>query len=352
MQKQTIEYLIDDGYTHWNNAERVGEIGIELESRTRLDLSRKFLRRALYLNPTGRPDWYMFLAYACFRDARRMDEDGESALTEGIEKTNSAVIKANYIAFMEDDQAAEEMIGEAHQSSDPSVLFTLASSLNWRGRADESLETFRKAAAITGDNEFPICIEDYPFTLGWAKAKGHDIDLEAESLPVLDRLIAHNPLAYRYRAIKLQNYQVLKDWQRVQDTCHEILEIMPDEETTMLALGIALEQQERQDEALMWYSRAIGAKPSFARARLNISKIYEKREQLDAAEDYLRQIPHANPDYTFGGIFLSIFLQRHKRHDEALRSFEDAYARLKTHEKSWVEQFPEGKELLKMSEES
>lgn len=352
MQNQTIEYLIDDGYTHWNNAERVAEIGIELESRTRLDLSRKFLRRALYLNPTSRPDWYMFLSFACFRDARRMDEDGELALTDGIEKTNSAVIKANYIAFMEDEQAAEEMISEARLSNDPSVQYTLASSLNWRGRTDESLEMFRTAAANTGDNEFPICIEDYPFTLGWAKAKGYDIDLETESLPVLDRLIAHNPFAYRYRAVKLQNFQALKDWQRVQECCHEILDIMPDEETTMLALGIALEQQEQTDEALMWYSRAIGAKPSFARARLNISKIYEKRGRLDAAEDYLRQIPAANPDYTFGGILLSFFLQRHKRHDEALRSFEDVYPRLKNHEKSWVEQFAEGKELLKLSEEA
>ena len=347
MQPQTIEYLIDDAYTHWNNAGHVARIGIELESRTRLDIARKFLRRALYLDPTGNPEWYSYLAFACFRDVKKMDEEGELALTEGIEKTNSDYLKANYSAFMEEEQAAEDMIEQTRSSKDPAVGFAVGFALNWRGRMDEAMEQFRSVVAKLADDEFPMGLEDYVFGLTWAKAQGHDIDLDDYALPTINRLIAHDPLRYQYRTIKIQTLQVLQRWEEVMEACRETLLIMPDEETTMLARGIALEKLGNADEALLWYSRAIGSKPSFARARLNISKILEKKGEIDKAEEYLREIPVAFPEYTFGNIFLSFFQQRNNKLDAALQSFENSYALLKNHEKPMVARYPEGKELLK-----
>lgn len=56
----TINDLINDGYAHWNEPERLARIGAELESRSRLTQARVFLDRAIALDPMN-PEPYATL---------------------------------------------------------------------------------------------------------------------------------------------------------------------------------------------------------------------------------------------------------------------------------------------------
>ena len=112
----TIVELVNNAYLHWNDAKSVGEIGIEMESRTRLDLSRAFLQRALSLDPEQNPYWYHVLAFAYFRDVRNYNEEGERTIIDGIETTGSLYLKAVYVGLLEDEDAAELLARECAES--------------------------------------------------------------------------------------------------------------------------------------------------------------------------------------------------------------------------------------------
>lgn len=346
MNKNTIPALIDEAYTHWNNATRLGEIGSELESRSRLPLARKFLRRATELAPDANPEFYVSFAFACFRDVENLSEEGEKFLVDGIEATDSDYLKATYIAHMEDDHIAEEMITQAQYASDNSVLLALARSLHWRGRVEEALNLFRQTIREIDIKDADLGLAGYCSSLIWMKGQGFEINLESEVMPHLKSLIANFPNRYTLRSILINYYQVLQNWEEVCRSSQETIGVFPDEETTMAAMGISLEKLGREDEALMWYSRAIGAKPSFARARIRIGKIYQRRGEIEQAEYFFREIPIAQPKYIMGAVYLSFFLNEIGKIEEAEKFFRESYPKLKPYEKSNVEKHPIGKTMI------
>ena len=342
---KTILDLIHDGYSHWNEPERLAVIGAELESRTRLPQARIFLERSIELAPDN-AEPYTSLAFACFRDSVNLSEDGEKAFVDGIENTNSDVLKAWYAAFQEDDSIATLLIEDVRQSEDISVQFTLAGSLLWRGLTDESYAVFQKAIARMPEGATPKGLDSYCSSMCWMSSQKPEVNIERDILPHVKNLIRSSPESYSYRALELQVYQVLKNWEKVKEVALGILRDFPDEETTMLALGIACEKLEEYDHAIIWFNRAIGAKSSFVRARINLAKIYEKQEKIEIAEEIMREIPTANPSYNFGKINLSVFLYRIGKHDDAVGIFRPAYNKLRPWEKTSVGNSPEGKAMI------
>jgi len=342
----TIHELVCEAYENWNDPAIIGRIGLEMESRTRLDLARKFLSRAISLDPMGNPQWYTALAFANFRDVRRLEEAGESALTDGIEATNSEYLKACYISFMEDPRMTEELIRQSTMSPDPNVRFALGSSLLWIGRSDEALNILRQTIRTIDEEDFPFAIDQYTGSMIWLRAQGKDIDLENEVFFYLRRLLQLFPDTYNYRAQFIQAHQAEKDWQGVKKAALETLERFPDEETTMFALAGACEKLGDEERAIHWYNRAIGAKPPYARARMSLAAIYERRNDTARAEEIMREIPVAFPEYQMGKIYLAYFLDRIGKTQDAEKIFLQTYERLKPYEKAGVENHPAGKKFL------
>lgn len=342
----TIAELIDRAYVNWNTADRLGAIGIELESRSRLPMARKILARAVELDATGHPEWYAVLAFAHFRDTGNLAEEGERALVDGIETTDSGYLKAWHAAFVEEDDIAQQIIDHVRLDEEISAQFSLGHALLWRGRNDEALIVLRKTIARLGNDKTPLGLGEYCGAMNWMYAQGMDILLDREVQPHLDRLIAAFPDVYQYHALQMQRYQVEKNWEMVCSTARELLRRFPDEETTMLALATACEKLGKDQDATMWYNRAIGAKPSYVRARIQLGRLYERLGLQVLAEEQFRDILVANPSYHAGKIALAAYLQRAGQEDEALVVFTAAYERLKPYEKGSLEQNPDTKILV------
>lgn len=357
----TVHSLLITAYSQWDNPDVLGRIGTELESRSRLAAARDVLGRALELAPFAHPEWYLSLAFAHFRDVGPVSGEGERILIDAIEDTDSDFLKAAYLSMLESDPSVDagvqDLIEYLSESKDLSVRFALGYSLLWRGDTETALQMLREAVAALPDDDtalaVPLGLDMYCGAMNWMRGQGHDIDLQSEVLPVLRRLIAVHPNVYNYRALLIQMYQTLRDYAAVRDAAHETLATFSDEETTMVALASAHEKLGEKNEAdmnfhaaVMWYNRAIGAKPSYARARQMLGRLYERHGNKALAEQVFREIPTAYPEYTLGRLELAYFLHRVGRSEEALALFRYGYDRLKTFEKSGVEQHPEGKVLL------
>jgi tetratricopeptide (TPR) repeat protein len=342
----TISELIQKAYQHWDNAEIVGTIGIEMESRSRLPLARTFLGRALSLDPLTRPEWYANYAFAHFRDIGNLSADGERILVDGIEETDSDFLKATYLMVQEAEEVAQKIIEDIQDSTDVSVQFAFGYALMWRGEQERAWNVLSKAITQVDDGATPLGLDLYCSAMNWMRGQGGRINMHTECLPYLARLIVHAPNVYNYRGLKVQMFQVLQDYVSVRDTAIDTLAIFPDEETTMCALATAYKKLGDDDHAIQWYNRAIGAKPSYVRARILLGKLYEEHKQMEHAESVFREIASAFPEYQMGKIEIAYFLQRAGKHDEAASLFRFGYDRIKPFERATVENHPEGKILF------
>ena len=342
----TFPDLVNAGYRHWNEAGRLVEIAEELEARSRLAQARLFLERALALAPEEFPGAYCILAFTYFRDNSNRAEDGENALMDGIEATGSDVVKAWYAAMLEEDDLAGTLLAEVRRNDDLAVQFALGAALHWRGLIDESLAIYRSAVRRLAPGETPDALNSYCSSMIWMRGQGFDIDMEAEVFPYIRALVGKHPERYTYRALTVMACQVLRDWEGVRRAALETLAVVPDEETTMLALAIALNNLQQPDAAAMWLNRAIGAKPSFARARAVLAGIYEQLGKPELASAVAREIPAANPGYAVGKLQAADVLRRIGNTTEAVALFREGYAALKPYEKGMIPaQFGELAEL-------
>jgi tetratricopeptide (TPR) repeat protein len=350
MTANTIPFLIETAYTHWNDAITLGKIGTELETRSRLPEARMMLERALQLSPLQHPEWYLSLAFAHFRDVTgNYSPDGERLLTDGIEETDSDYLKASYLAMFDGNQNETElrdMVEYLAALDDVSVRFALGHSLLWRGEQERALTLLREAVETLGADETPLGLDSYCGAMNWMRGQRVAIDLHEEVQPYLARLVHAFPNVYNYRALTIQMHQTLRDYDAVRTTALETLRQFPDEETTMLALGAAAERLGNDAEAALWYNRAIGAKQTFARARVVLGKLYERTGVHVLAEQTFREIATAFPEYHAGKLEIAYFLKRSGKQSEATSLFRYAYDHLKTFEKATVEQHPEGKQFI------
>lgn len=350
----TIPELIERAYSQWDAPKVLGFVGTELESRSRLPFARNILTRALELDPISHPEWYLTLAFAHFRDVGNLSGDGERILIDGIETTDSDFLKAAYLSILESGETAngvDDLIEYLLDVPSVSVQLALGYSFLWRGETERALQHLREAIVSVDEQMLdgtlpPLGIENYAGAMNWMRGQGMDINLTTEVLPYLRALIATYPNVYNYRSLTIQLFQTLRDYGAVKDTALETLKVFPDEETTMVALASAFEKLQDDDQAILWYNRAIGAKPSYSRARVMLGKLYERRGQPAVAEQVFREISSAFPEYHAGKLEIAYFLHRVGKKQEASSLFRFGYDRLKTFEKSAVEHHPEGKLLL------
>jgi tetratricopeptide (TPR) repeat protein len=148
------------------------------------------------------------------------------------------------------------------------------------------------------------------------------------------------------RFLKLMMLSGIEDWDGVIRASDEALARFPDEETVMQFRGRALRESGDRDRAVAWFSRAIGAKPSFAGARVDLGKTYEAMERFDLAEEVFREIPVAHPTYPGGRVSLALFLSRRERWDEAETLIVEAWPGLPDWMKGGLPQNPDFEPLM------
>ena len=339
----TIQELLQKADSNWDNAEILIHVGTELESRTRLPEARRILERALGLAPKEYPEAYATLAFTHFRDNASTAEKGEMALIQGLEITDSDILKAWYVAFIDDAPARDYFIEYLSQHRDPRLRIILGHALLWQGMHDESIQVLSEAIKSLGPDYMDILPKEltvYCSSLVWLKGAQPQIALEQTVMPILHALQERYPDIYMNYATEITAWQVLKQWDAVIEACIKTLRKFPDEETTMLALAIAYDNSGQQYHALHYLGRAIGIKPSFARARMVSARILKSLGQLSLANELMFEIPQANPHYAGGIIQAAIWAFEHGEKQRALEYYRRGYAELKPFEKSQFESHP------------
>lgn len=338
----TVLDILLNGYRHWNDAHVLAKVGAELEERSRFQEARLFLNRAFELD-NSLPDIYLSLAFTHFRDVTSSAEVGEEVLVDGIENTNSDILKAWHIAFVEENDIAKQMVNVLSASTSALVQLTIANSLLWRGDT-ENAHTIVSALQITHWEE--KLLSAYTNLMIWLSGTYKEIQLEKEIAPLVVTLIQQNATSFSNQNTRLMLYQSLQRWDDVVLYAQEALLSIPDNETLMLALAIAYENLGQYDLAIQWYNRAIGAKYSFVRARLRLAALLEKQNKLQNALEIIMEIPQCNPQYYMGQIHAAYFLFLHGKKKEATAMFTKAYGQLKPYEKQIVDARPQTSEIL------
>ena len=159
-------------------------------------------------------------------------------------------------------------------------------------------------------------------------------------------MISEKPESIRGYWMKLMMLQAEKDWSALLETTGRALEHMPDEETVMQFRARAFRELGDEEHAAVWLQRAIGAKPSFAGARVELGRLLEKQGKLDLAEEVFKEIPVANPDYPMGPLSFALFCARQERWEEAEKALLGAWPNLPESFRQAVKQNPEAQPLL------
>lgn len=344
----TIQDLLKKADSHWDDADVLIDIGTELESRTRLPEARRILERALGLAPKDFPEAYATLAFTHFRDNASTAEKGEMVLIQGLEITDSDYLKAWYVAFIDDPPARDYFIEYLGNHADPRLRIILGHALLWQGMHDESQRVLSEAIKGLGPEYMDILPKEltvYCSSLVWLKGAKPDLDIEQRVIPILLALQERYPDVYMNHASEITAWQVLKNWNNVIDASKKTLAKFPDEETTMLAMALAYDKLGKPHHALHLLAKAIGIKPSFARARMVSARILESLGELELAKELIYQIPEANPQYTVGIVHTAIWAFEHGDKQSALEFYRRGYADLKPFEKSQFESHPIVKQI-------
>lgn len=340
----TICSLLERAYRHWDNAAILTAVADELGNRNRLDYSLAFAKRAIELAPTASVDAYLLAAFACFRDPVVPPDEGNKLLAQGYEATGSGAARAWQAAVADNEEDAQRWLEEARSDSSLDAQIAVAVALSWRGKSDESYNAYCTIA-----KNFPADTKpewgEYCSSMLYLKQQGKEVDVEGDILPRAQSLIAAHPDTISHRLMLMRCYAVMGKRDEALEECRGILEDFPDDETTMVVLAGMYEKREDIESAILWCNRAIGAKYSYAGARIRLAGLYEKQGNIALAEQVMREVPVANPRYAYGAIELAYFLYRHGKEEEARNIFADAFPRLFAWEQGRVQQHEIGKVL-------
>ena len=317
----TIEQLLHEAYSHWDDGPRLARLGREIHDRNRLDHAQRVLARALELVPDDTDAW-AHLSYAHFRSLD--DERGRAVLREGVERTGDDGLKMTLAQFTEGEEAGR-LRQEIQGTTDLGARASLLSDRFWAGEKDEALDGMRALIAEHPGEDDPQ--DRYVWMLIRARHSNaiEGLDLRTEGIPLLDARIAKRPDEIAAWSLKLMMLGAEQDWAGILETTERALEHFPDEETVMQLRARAFRKTGDDDRAVLWFNRAIGAKPSFAGARIELAKLYERQGKLDLAEEVFRDLLVANPDYAFAPVGLALFLSRRERWEEAESLFLGAW---------------------------
>lgn len=317
----TIPELVRDAYAHWNDASVLADTGRELHDRNRLDLAREVLGRAVELDPADWRSW----AHRAYCDLRSLkDAEGRNVLRRGIEACGSDRLRSVLAGFTDDDEERERLRAGFADSTDV-VVRADVEAVRLRGGDAEAYARLKRMIAEHQDDA--DLRESMMWTAMGARQQGvvDGLDLREEGVPLADRQIAATPDRIRGYWMKVQMLFVEKDWNAILATTEQALARHPDEETMMYLRGRAYQEIGDLARALQCFSRAIGAKASYAGARTAMGKVYESQERYELAEEVFREIPRANPDYPGAPVSLALFLARREKWEEAERLLVEAW---------------------------
>jgi len=339
----TIPTLLQEVHEAWDDPARLTRLGRELNARNRLDAAERALERAVSLDP-GRAETWQWLSYCHFRSLR--DTKGRAVLREGIERTGSVLLRGDLSHFTDDPSEKARLEAELAASAEPAARAALLAHGLDGERPREAYEGLLALARAHPSD--PVVREQLCWGLLGLKARDAvpGLDLRAVGVPLADLTIADDPERISGWWTKAQMLLAEKDWDGVLAETDLILERFPDEETAMQWRARAYAEKGDDARATHWLARAIGAKPSFVGARVDLGKLYERTGRIDLAEEVFREIPRANPSYATGPVSLALFLARRQRLDEAEQVFLAAWPRLPGSVRESVRKHPDAQALL------
>jgi tetratricopeptide (TPR) repeat protein len=148
--------------------------------------------------------------------------------------------------------------------------------------------------------------------------------------PELEKLVqknADNPL-YLYWLARL-DYDA-QQYPAAIDKLERVIAIDPRYMKAYDNLGLCYEAAGRLDDAVQTYRRAVDlnrqAKPVSPWPPLNLGALLVKLEQLDAAEEYLRDSLQADPKFSQAHYAFGMLLEKRGREEQAIRELEQAAA--------------------------
>ncbi len=340
----TVLSTIARALDNWDNAPVLAEAAAFLENASRFDWSRRFGERAIALDPYCSADLYVVLAYTHMRDIESSSELGQELITQAYENTKIPALRVWMAALSDNEEDFDTWIAELSSDQSFEVQAAIANAYAWRGSFDEALLRNKNLAK---NYSFDAQIEwaTYCSNLMFLSERGKEVDLQAEVLPIILQLIERYPSELAHRSMLIRYHNSQKNAQAAIDASLEALALFPDDETTMYNLAELYDKQEDIDRAMLWCTRAIGAKYSFVAARCRLASYYEKLSKPALADEVMFEIPRVNPNYHFGKIRLAIYLHRTGRTDEALPYFREAYPLLQVWETPGVWRNEHGKAL-------
>jgi tetratricopeptide (TPR) repeat protein len=343
----TIDQLLQEAYTHWGDAPVLHRTGRELQDRNRLDHARTVLRRALELDDTNTDGW-AYLAYTYLR--RFAQEEGLGVLREGIAATDADSLRATLVGFTDDDEERRRLEQELEGTQDPGAQAGQLWSRFREGEAEEALAGMRELRQAHPDHPDLRDMFIWMLMAGVRSGSVSPEQIRTEGFPIAEERIAADPDAVSGYTLKIGLHELIQDWDGVMQETVRALARLPDEETLMQLRGRAHQQLGDLDRAVAWYSRAVGAKPSFVGARVELGKVYEQQERYELAEEIFREIPVVNPGYAPGRMSLALHLTRRGQLDEAETIARETWPQLAPWFQEALRQNPDARPLLERME--
>jgi len=319
----TIPELVREAWSHWDDARVLSRTGRELHDRNRLDLARAVLAHAVELDETDAEAW-AHLAYAHLRAMR--DGEARDILRRGIERSGSHRLHGALASFTEDAEEKERALATVDESPDAGAR-AAAASIRFTDGDDRSFDVLRRLHEQHPDDGHVR--ETWLWTLLGARDRAPEgFDAHRTAVELCDRAIAEDPGRVFPYWIKAESLFAARDWDGLLASTQAALAHCPDEETQMFLRGRAWKEKGEPERAAACFARAIGMKPSYAGARVQLGRTLEELGRLDEAEEVFREIGAANPGYAAGPVSLALFLGRRERWDEAEAAFLAAWAKL------------------------
>jgi tetratricopeptide (TPR) repeat protein len=126
-----------------------------------------------------------------------------------------------------------------------------------------------------------------------------------KAIPIMQSYLNDNPDDW-YMLARLGNtYFVLGNFQEAESSFRSALRLNPKCEHVNYFLGIMLRRQERLEEAIQCYQKAIASDPYLAEAHANLAEIYMHKEMFEQAIWELNTALAINPELSWGRSLLA-----------------------------------------------
>jgi tetratricopeptide (TPR) repeat protein/catechol 2,3-dioxygenase-like lactoylglutathione lyase family enzyme len=346
--RSTVPDLLREAHEHWSEARRLASIGRRLQGRARFEDARRVLERSLALDARDAEAWAQ-LAYVHLRSLR--DEEGRATLRRGVDATGSSWLETVLAEFADAEEGRLVWEKVAGDTDPPVVAARLAHRFSSTEDKAQALDELLALQAAHPDDRR---VRDSALWILYSAASQKAVperDLVGLARPLIEAAIEADPLGPGGWWFLCQFLQLAGDWPGLLDATARGLAHLPDDETLMQLRGRAWRESGDVDRAVAWFQRAIGAKPSFAGARVDLGRLYETTGRIELAEEVFREIPLANPAYAAGPVSVALFLARQGRMEEARPMFASAWPRLHPFFQAGLRRNPEASALLSAVEE-